>query len=356
MQQLQNIPRLNMNMIRHLCLPRNSCQQLPQIGPVGHRADLIGNTVNVGYDLQLFLFVNADGKIQHQLQSDAALLPVKIRPHRQLLLSQAAANIRKHTLPAAMAFQRPAERNGSLKRTDGMLFPFSLIKDKHMHIPGQRNLFFHDLKIQIPDGRVIPQNLKNIGVIGRQADFLFQPENIVLADGNLRHLQRHPAVFRFFVSMDRYRRFLVIEFLHLCRQGNQGLYIQLPGVYHACCQVFYLPVHTHIVRRHHSPQIDSFIKRYPSLQCHKAAAFLLRMIKHHIRQIPAHIDEIRAGADFFDDDLSLFQIQRVYVRPAVRYIQVILQCKLCDRLRFHAVHMYVSFYQLHKNTSAYILV
>ena len=124
-----------MDMVRDLGLAGHLRQELAQIRPVGHGADFLGHAVKVGDDLQPLLLIDPDGDVQDQFQSYIALLPIEIRPHRQLLLPQMAADVRQHPLPAAMAFQHAAEGDGGLKAAAGMVLPLALVQNEEMDVP-----------------------------------------------------------------------------------------------------------------------------------------------------------------------------------------------------------------------------
>ncbi len=309
---------------------------------MGHRANLLGNTVNVGYDLQAFLFVNTDCNIQHQFQPDIALLPVKVGAHSQLLLSQMIADGRQHPLPASVALQNTAERQCGLKTAAGMLLPLSLIQDKKVNIPGNIDFFLHNFEFHISHGYIAPQNLENIRVVGGQGDFLFQPENIVFADGDLRHIQGHPAILQFFVPMYGNGRLFVVQFFHPGRHCHKGLDIQLPGIDHAQRDILHLSLHHNRIRRSDPLHVDLLVKGNLPLQNHQAAAILHSVVEHRQTESSPDSDCVGSGLDLIDHKLPLLQVQTADVRLVLRNIQVVLQGKLGERLYLDAVHMYIS--------------
>ena len=224
-----------------------------------------------------------------------------------------------------------------------MILSLPLVQDKHVHIPGDRQLLIHHLKLHIPQSDGVPKNLENIGVIGGQNHLLLQPVNIVLADGDLGDLHGLMTVFHLFVPMQRNGSLLVIELLHLCRHRNQCLDVQLAGIDHPHRQILHLAVYRHRVRRHCSLEIDLFLKGNPALQHNKAAARLHGVIQHRIGKPAPHRNRICRRLYLVDDDFSLFQIQGTHIRLIFRNVYIILQRELSDRLCPGAIHMYISF-------------
>ncbi len=190
----------------------------------------------------------------------------------------------------------------------------------------------------------------------RERHLLLQPENIIFTDGNLYKLHRRFAIFRDLAALKRDRDLLVIQLRHPRRQRNQRLQIQFSGIDHADGQIVCLSFRLHRIRRTNPLQIQLLVKRQLPLKHNKTAALLLRMVEQYISQIPLYIHAVRSGADLLDHDLSLFQIQRIDIGLTVRNIDIILRRKLRNRLRPDTVHMYIFLYQLHKNTSTYILI
>ena len=77
------------------------------------------------------------------------------------------------------------------------------------------------------------------------------------------------------------------------------------------------------------------------------------MVKHYKIQPSPHSHIVCSRFDLIDEKLSLLQVQGRNIRLVLRNIDIILQCKLGEGLNSDAVHMYISFYQFHKNTSIY---
>ena len=219
-----------------------------------------------------------------------------------------------------------------------------------MDIPLHGNAFAHGLKGNALQIHILPQNMENIGVILGHGNFLFQPQDIVFLNGNLRRIYIAFPKFQradLFLRKQIHRRFFVIQLLHAGFQGKERLYGKLPGIDFSHRQIFQARLYRYRIRSLHPFHIKLLFKRNFAVDINQHLSLVLRLVKHRKKKSSPDAYMVFCRFDFFYLYHCLVKNNPAHVRLVVGNVDVFFQSDLRGTLAFDTVHMYVFLNQFH---------
>ena len=132
------------------------------------------------------------------------------------------------------------------------------------------------------------------------------------------------------------------------------MYTKLSGIDQSDAEILKLPVYTYIVSSSYPFHKDHFVKRngsfHPSYITSSRCPFF-RQVKYPEIQLPFYSHMVIRYLYLVNYHRSSIHDQPCRIRSGIRDNYIVFQSHLGLSLTFHTIHMYIPFYQLHKNTS-----
>ena len=303
-------------MLRDLTFSAAAAQQILELNLRRQCLDLLIHAVDIRENLCRLLCIEMDIQLQHRLDAEYSLFPVEILSDLDVALSQTIPDIRDHILPAALTFDHAAERHRVLIPERPVIVPFSFIQEKCPHLSLNGDLFVHRLKLYMVKGDLVPDGLKNIRQISGQLQLFLHPENILFLQSELRHRIHALAVLHRFVMVDIHRCVLILTFLCLQSEGNDGLHAELPGIDQSDRKILDHPVDQDRVSVADALHIDLFLKGNRCLHA-CTGALHIRQVQDRDNQSSLHVHRVFSCAYLLQNDIALAAEQAAGVRLVI---------------------------------------